>query len=158
MRDIRSDLQERAALIDGEIRAAYAHFEKTVQQLQSERDARISDLKSGLAMIAKFMEFEERYLGNASPVVPASPLVPTSPLVALADRFMRKLSETGPMSREELVNMAVKEGFFPDAESAVQGVHPMLVSLLRSELIRELPDGKFAPPTMSQAIKLRRVV
>jgi hypothetical protein len=72
MRDIRSDLQERATLIDGEIRAAYAHFEKTVQQLQSERDARISDLKSGLAMIGKFMEFEERYLGNSSPVVPGS--------------------------------------------------------------------------------------
>jgi hypothetical protein len=72
--------------------------------------------------------------------------------------FMRKLNETGPMSREELVDMAVKEGFFPDPEKAVQGVHPMLVSLLRSELIRELPDGKFAPPTMSQAIKLRRVV
>ena len=82
-------------------------------------------------MIAKFMEFEERYLGNSSPVVPASPLV------ALADRFMRKLNDTGPMSREELVNMAVKEGFFPDAESAVQGVHPMLASLLRSELIRD---------------------
>jgi hypothetical protein len=54
--------------------------------------------------------------------------------------------------------MAVKEGFFPDAESAVQGVHPMLASLLRSELIRELPNGTYAPPTMSQAIKLRRVV
>jgi hypothetical protein len=97
MRDIRGDLRERATLIDGEIRAAYAHFEKTVQQLQSERDARISDLKSGLTMIAKFMEFEGRYLGNSSPVVPASPLV------ALADRFMRKLNDTGPMSREELV-------------------------------------------------------
>ena len=34
----------------------------------------------------------------------------------------------------------------------------MLVSLLRSELIRELPNGTFAPPTMSQAIKLRRAV
>jgi hypothetical protein len=152
MRDIRSDLQERATLIDGEIKAAYGHFEKTVQQLQSERDARISDLKSGLAMIAKFMEFEERYLGNSSPVDPASRLV------ALADRFMRKLNDTGPMSREELVNMAVKEGFFPDAENAVQGVHPMLASLLRSELIRELPNRTYAPPTMSQAIKLRRVV
>jgi hypothetical protein len=151
MRDIRGDLQERAALIDGEIRAAYAHFEKTVQQLQSERDARISDLKSGLAMIAKFMEFEERCLDHSSPMVPASPLV------ALADCFMRKLAGVGQMSREELVNMAVEDGLFPDAESAVHGVHPMLASLLQSELIRELPNGTYAPPTMSQAINLRRV-
>jgi len=152
MRDIRSDLQERATLIDEQIRAAYAQFEKTLEQLQNERDARIADLKSGLAMVAKFMEFEQRFLGSISPPVPSSPLV------ALADLFMHKLNEVGPMSREELVSLAVKEGFFPDAANAVQGVHPMLVNLLRSELIRELPNGTFVPPTVSQTIKLRRVV
>jgi hypothetical protein len=152
MRDIRSDLQERATLVDGEIRAAYAHFEKIIEQLQSERDARITDLKSGLAMIAKFMEFEERFLGNVSAPIPSSPLV------ALADLFMHKLDEAGSMSREALVDLAVKEGLFPDAESALQGMHPMLVNMTRSGLIRELADGTFAPPTLSQTIKLRRVV
>ena len=67
MRDIRSDLQERATLVDEQIRAAVAHFEKTIQQLQAERDERITDLNSGLAMIAKFMEFEERYLPTRRP-------------------------------------------------------------------------------------------
>jgi hypothetical protein len=52
----------------------------------------------------------------------------------------------------------VKGGFFPDTETAAQGVHPMLVTLVRSELVRELQNGTFAPPTMSQAIKLWRVV
>src|SRR3974390_2308008 len=152
MRDIQSDLQERATLIEERIRAAHEHFQKTFEQLQNERDARIADLKSGLAMIAKFMEYEQQFFGNVSPPVPSSPLV------ALADLFMRKLNEVGPMSREELVDMAVKQGFFPDAETALQGVHPMVVNMLRSELIRELPNGTFAPPTMSQAIKLRRMV
>jgi hypothetical protein len=152
MRDIRNDLQERATLIDEQIRATYAHFEKIFQQLQSEQDAKIADLKSGQAMITKFMEFEQQLLGTVSPPVPSSPLV------ALADRFMHKLNEVGRISREELVDLAVKEGFFPDAESALQGIHPMLVNMLRSESIRELPNGAFAPPTMSQAIKLRRVV
>jgi enamine deaminase RidA (YjgF/YER057c/UK114 family) len=151
MRDIRSDLQERATLIEEQIRAAYAHFEKIFEQIQHEHDARIADLKSGLAMVAKFMEFEQHWAN-------VSPAVPTSPLVALADLFMRRLNEAGPMSREELVDLAVREGFFPDAENAVQGVHPMLVNLLRSEQIRELPNGTFAPPTLSQAIKPRRVV
>jgi hypothetical protein len=154
MRDIRSDLQERATFIDEQIKAAYAHFEKTIEQLQNERDARIADLKSGLAMIAKFTEFEQRVFGNVSPPIASS----SSPLVALADLFMHRLTEAGSMSREQLADLAVREGFFPDAESAVQGVHPMLVNMLRSELIRELPNGAFAPPTMSQAIKLRRVV
>ena len=152
MRDIRSDLQERATLIDEQVRATYADFERRLQQLQSEQDAKIADLKSTLAMIAKLMEFEQGF------VAPVAPPAPSSPLVALADRFMHRLNEVGRMSREELVELAVKEGFFPDAESALQGVHPMLASLLRSELIRELPNGTYAPPTMSQAIKLRRVV
>lgn len=42
MRDIRSDLQERANFIDDQIRAAHSHFEKMVQQLQSELDARLA--------------------------------------------------------------------------------------------------------------------
>ena len=67
MRDIRGDLQERAILVDEQIRAAAAHFDKAIQQLQTERDARIADLKAGLAMIAKFMEFEERFLHTTPP-------------------------------------------------------------------------------------------
>ena len=152
MRDIRSDLQERATLINEQIRVAYDQFQKTLEQLQNERDAKIDDLKSQLAMVAKFMEFEQRFLGNASP--PAPP----SPLVTLADLFMHRLNEAGRMSREKLVDLAVKEGFFPDAESAVQGVHPMLVNMLRSEAIREVENGIFAPPTMPQKINVRRVV
>ena len=149
MRDIRSDLQERATLIDQQIKGAYDHFERSIRQLQNDRDARISELQSAISMIAKFIEFEDR---NVTRTVPASPLV------ALADRVMLALNDTGRMTRQELIDMAVKEGFFSDAKSATQGMHPMLTSLVRGELIRELPDGAFAPPTMSQAIKLRRVV
>ena len=151
MRDIRGDLQERAILVDEQIRAAAAHFDKAIQQLQTERDARIADLKAGLAMIAKFMEFEERFLHTTPPATPASPLV------ALAELFLKKLNNVGQMSKQELIDMAVTEGFFPDADTAAQGVHPMLVSMLRSELIREASDGIYMPPTFSQTIKLRRV-
>ncbi len=129
MRDIRSDLQERATLIDEQIRTAYSHFEKTVEQLKNEHDARVADLKSGLTMIAKFTEFEQRYFRSGPPPDKSSALV------TLADLFMHRLNEAGPISREGLVDLAVKEGFFPDAETAAQGVHPMLVTLLRSELI-----------------------
>jgi hypothetical protein len=150
MRDIRGDLQERAVLVDEQIRAAAAHFDKAIQQLQTERDARIADLKAGLAMIAKFMEFEERFL-HTTPRVP-----PASSLVALGELFLKKLN-AGQMSKQELIDMAVTEGFFPDADTAAQGVHPMLVSMLRSELIREVSEGTYMPPTFSQTIKLRRV-
>ena len=151
MRDIRGDLQERAILVDEQIRAAVAHFDKAIQQLQTERDARIADLKAGLAMIAKFMEFEERFLHTTPPATPASPLV------ALAELFLKQLNNVGQMSKQELIDMAVTKGFFPDSDTAAQGVHPMLVSMLRSELMRETSDGIYMPPTFSQTIKLRRV-
>jgi hypothetical protein len=58
MRDIRSDLEERAHIIQEQIRAAHARFDKGMQQLQNERDARVSDLKGTLAMIDKLIQFE----------------------------------------------------------------------------------------------------
>ena len=58
MRDIRSDLEERAHLIQGQVQAAYAHFEKLMEQMQAERDAKIAELSETLAMINKLMQFE----------------------------------------------------------------------------------------------------
>ena len=58
MRDIRSDLEERAHIVQEQVRAAHAHFERMAQQLQSERDARIADLKGSLAMIERLIQFE----------------------------------------------------------------------------------------------------
>ena len=58
MRDIRSDLEERAQIIHEQLRAADAWFEKVIQKLQDERDAKVSDLKGTLAMIDKLMQFE----------------------------------------------------------------------------------------------------
>jgi hypothetical protein len=72
MRDIRTDLQERANLIEEQIRAAHAHFETVVQQLQSERDARVAELNGPLTVIHKLMEYEDR--GNV--VTLANPSAP----------------------------------------------------------------------------------
>ena len=152
MRDIRSDLQERANLIDEQIKAACDHFERSVRQLQNERDARISEMQSALSMVANFIEFEDR---NYGPSVTQG--ISSSPLISLADRFMQALNDVEQMTRQDLMEMAVKEGFFSDAESARQGIHPMLASLVQSELIRELPNGAFAAPSVSPPIQLRWV-
>ena len=64
MRDIRSDLEERAHLVQEQIKAAYGHFEKMVQRLQSERDARVADLQGTHAMIYKLIEFESGFAGD----------------------------------------------------------------------------------------------
>jgi len=53
MRDIRNDLQERADLARDQIKAVNAQFQRMVEQLRHEHDAKIADLKGTLAMIAK---------------------------------------------------------------------------------------------------------
>jgi hypothetical protein len=82
MRDIRSDLEERAHIIEEQLRAAYAHFERAVQQLQNERDARVSDLKGTLAMIDKLMQFESGVIDKVVTLENPSPSQPS-----LADRI-----------------------------------------------------------------------
>jgi hypothetical protein len=82
MRDIRSDLQERASFIEEQITSVYAHFEKAIQQLQSERDARVAELQGAHSMINKLVEFETGFMDN---VVSLSN--PQQPRLSLAKRI-----------------------------------------------------------------------
>ena len=68
MRDIRCDLQERANVVEEQIRAIYAHFENVVQQLQSERDARVAELQGTHSIISQPLEFESAFMGNVVPL------------------------------------------------------------------------------------------
>ena len=76
MRDIRSDLEERAQIIQEQLKGTNAHFEKVMQQLQNERDARVADLKGTLAMIDKLYAIRVRRHGQSSDAG-ASPCVAT---------------------------------------------------------------------------------
>jgi hypothetical protein len=82
MRDIRSDLQERANFIEEQIRGNYDHFEKSVQRLQSELDGRVAELKGAHSMVNKLIEFEASFMDN---VVALSK--PQAPPLSLAKRI-----------------------------------------------------------------------
>jgi len=64
MRDIRNDLQERADVAQDALKAADVQFQRMVEQLRHEHDAKVADLKGALDMIAKLMELENRLSGN----------------------------------------------------------------------------------------------
>jgi hypothetical protein len=85
MRDIRNDLQERADLIQDRIKAARAHFERMVEQLRGEHDARVADLKTSLAMIAKLIEFEQRLIASAPSDLAPPPSPPEQPPTKTGD-------------------------------------------------------------------------
>lgn len=80
------------------------------------------------------------------------------PQPPLADFLLRKLSETGAMSLDELCHHAVQEGYFADGEIADRGVHVTLMNVAKAGFIRQLPNGAFAPATVMDTIRLRRAI
>jgi hypothetical protein len=80
------------------------------------------------------------------------------PQQPLADFLVRRLNEQGAMSRDDLRFLAVQEGYFDDGEVAERSVHAALISVNKAGLIRQLPNGNFAPASMMDAIRMRRAI
>jgi hypothetical protein len=183
MRDIRGDLQDRAALLEEQINAHEAQFDKLIDQLKREHDSRLEDLKTELEAVTRLMELELRRLetapslqrgGRDQPAPQAvhqpphaghqpQPTVHQSqpqhqPPAPLADFLIRKLNEVGAMSRDDLRRLSLQEGYFTDADSADRGVHTALINIVKAGLIRQLPNGNFAPATVLDTIRLRRAM
>jgi hypothetical protein len=185
MRDIRGDLQDRAALLEEQINAHEAQFDKLIEQLKREHDSRLEDLKTELDAVTRLMELELRRLETAPAAQrgpgreqPAPHVVQQpphavhqpqhvahqqaqpqhQPQTPLADFLIRKLNEVGAMSRDDLRRLSLQEGYFPDADSADRGVHTALINIVKAGLIRQLPNGNFAPATVLDTIRLRRAM
>jgi uncharacterized protein YlxW (UPF0749 family) len=64
LRDIRSDLQDRAEALEREIKAAQTRFDELIERLKQEHDGRLKDLKAELDAAKLLMGLEHRRLGN----------------------------------------------------------------------------------------------
>ena len=192
MRDIRGDLQDRAALLEEQINVHEAQFDKLIDQLKREHDQRLEDLKTELEAVNRLLELELRRLETA-PAAPSAPVreqahhaprhdvsrhapqqhaqhqpaqhaphpaaqAPAQPQAPLADFLIRKLNEAGAMSRDDLRRFSLQEGYFADPDSAERGVHSTLLNVVKAGLIRQLPNGNFAPATVLDTIRLRRAM
>jgi hypothetical protein len=149
MRDIRGDLQERANLLEQQINAAQAEFEKLIEQLKREQNSRLDDLKAELEAVNRVMEIEHRRATSAPKPQQPQPL---------ANFLVRKLSEAGPMSSGDLCRLAVQEGYFADGDSAEQGVHATLMHVVKAGQIQQLPNANFAPTVVTDITRLRRAI
>ena len=175
-----------------------AQFEKLAEQLRTEHEGRLEDLRAEFEAVSRLLEVEQRRLANIQ-VTSAPPSKPqpqtrvqasspqqhtpvhqqmhelshpqqahphqaqphpqqAQPQPPLTDVLVRQLSEQGAMSRDDLRRLAVDEGYFNDADSAERGVHAALVSVNKAGLIRQLPNGNFAPATVMDTIRLRRAI
>ena len=73
MRDIRGELQDRASLLEDQINAHEAEFEKLIEQLKREHDSKLEDLTAELEAVTRLTEVELRRFSSA----PAAPTVQT---------------------------------------------------------------------------------
>jgi hypothetical protein len=188
MRDIRGDLQDRGNLLEGQINAARTQFDQLIEQLKGEHDNRLKDLKAELDAVNTLMGIEHRRFNGApsapkaqlqqsqprqpqsQPRQPQSQPQPQQPQLQqlqlqrakppqpLSDFLIRKLSEVGAMSKDELRRLSVQEGYFADGDSAEPSVHASLRDVVKAGLIRQLPNGNFAQATVIDTIRLQRAI
>ena len=79
MRDIRSDLQERAKMLDEQIKVARDQFDGLIAQLMQEHDSKVESLKAELDAVKLLMGFEQRRLGSLTPSPQPQPQAPSAP-------------------------------------------------------------------------------
>jgi hypothetical protein len=185
MRDIRADLEERAAWLEKQISSAQAHFDTLVERFKAEHESRLKPVRTEFEAVRILLGGEDRRLGNgaSAPKVPAQPLqakleqvqpaqqpeaqisqqpspkqAPSQSRQPLADFLGRKLREVGAMSNDDLRRLAVQEGYFAEAGSADSDLEAALTQGLKAGLVRQLSDGKFAAPSLLDTIRLRRAI
>jgi hypothetical protein len=174
MRDIRGDLQDRAALLEEQINAHEAQFDQLIDQLKREHDSRLEDLKTELEAVTRLLDLELRRLETAPSAQRGQSREPAAhvlhqpqshahqpqpqPQQSIADFLVRRLNEAGAMSRDDLRRLALQEGYYADADTADRGVHTTLINVVKAGLIRQLPNGNFAPATVLDTIRLRRAM
>jgi hypothetical protein len=70
MRDIRNDLQERAAIIGEHIKASQAQFEMGLEQLKRDHDSKVKDFRVELEAVNVLLGIEQRRHEGAPPGPP----------------------------------------------------------------------------------------
>lgn len=187
MRDIRADLEERAAWLEKQISAAQVHFDTLVERFKAEHESRLKHVRAEFDAVRILLGGEDRRLGNgasaqkpqAAVQQPQPKLEPVQPVQQpqaqsaqhpapkqaqsqsqqpLADFLSRKLREVGAMSKDDLRRLAVQEGYLAEAGSADTELEAALMQAVKASVVRQLPDGKFAAPSLLDTIRLRRAI
>jgi hypothetical protein len=188
MRDIRGDLEERAAWLEKQISSAQAHFDMLVERFKAEHENRLKPVRAEFDAVHVLLGGEDRRLGSGatalkpqasaqgsqqakleqaqpaqqpqgeSPAQPASKPAPSPSQQPLVDFLARKLREVGAMPKDELRRLAVQEGYFAEAGGADADLEAALMQGVKATQVRQLPDGKFTAPSLLDTIRLRRAI
>lgn len=166
MRDIRADLEDRAQLLKEQLKAAQSAFERQMETIEREHENKLEDLRATLDAVTTLLGSEDRRLNSAKAPAAESQsqerrLQQARPEQAdlkekLTDFMIRELYDSGPASKNDLLKLAVREGYLADDDSAEQTFEDTLTQSTKDGSIRQLPNGHLALPTLAETIRLRR--
>ena len=183
MRDIRGDLEERAAWLEKQISSAQAHFDMLVERFKAEHENRLKPVRAEFDAVHVLLGGEDRRLGSGATALkpqasaqgpqqakleqaqPAQQPQGKSPAQSapkpapspqpLADFLAHKLSEVRAMPKDKIRQ---QEGYFAEAGGADADLEAALMQGVKATQVRQLPDGKFAAPSLLDTIRLRRAI
>jgi hypothetical protein len=166
MRDIRSDLEDRAQLLKEQIQAAQSAFKQQMETIEREHENKVDELRATLDAVSVLLGSENRRLKIPKapdaetqvqePELQQLPLQQANGKKKLTEFIVRELCDGGPASKDDLLKSAVREGYVVDDDSAERIFEKTLTRSKKAGSIRQLPNGNFALPTFAETIRLRR--
>ena len=160
MRDIRADLEDRGQLLKDKIQSMQSAFEQQIETIQHEHENKLEELKTALDAVNTLIGSENRRLkGIQAPDAKSQkPSVQqVQPQNAdLTDFIISELGKGGPASKDNLLKLAVRQGYVSDGDSAKRTFEEAFALLKKAGSIQKLPNGDFTLPTLAETIRLRR--
>lgn len=148
LRDIRSDLEQRISALETMLKDEIDQFQTQQEKAISTHKKQVDAFNQALNGYRRMLLLEEtladaNIIGTNDKVgpMPAEIKIPVSKL-PLADFFIAKLQENGPMSKDELRQAAKDAGYFPESDGG-RATHATLINITRNQRIASTSDNKF---------------
>jgi hypothetical protein len=140
-RDIRRDLRERLAIIDGRYADTIADHVAKHEALEREYRETIAVLEQERAALAQLLDIEEKRYGTLPAAIEAQK---KRRLVPLADFLVTKVHAHGPMDKDQLRAEADLAGYFEDGNGRT--FHTTLMNITNGGRLIRLSDGRYDFP------------
>ena len=144
MRDIRTDLRERTASLNGRYADEMVEYERKRAMLDTEHFEIIEAIKRERAAIEQLLSIE-----NTRPE--SNPLpVQANMLIPLMDFLIAKVCAFGPISKDRLRAEADAAGYFDEGNG--RAFHTTLLNIVRGGKIIQQADGQYLVPTIDVSL------
>ena len=140
MRDIRSDLRERLAAVQGRYADEMADYVRKCEEMEAAHRKAISDLERELAAIQQILAIEDQRHDGGT----LSEIRTRRPLISLADFIITKVHAHGPMHKEELRSEAELAGYLSDGDGRT--FHATIMNITKGGRIIQHQDGRYGFP------------